>query len=97
MSSKLSIIDLQDIWFTLYFKYYTIMDRFHTYEVLDHVEGGEHDPVGEPLGVIRMPLGLQGGDGAVSGIREPAEYKWVQGIIRIWIRFCCYPMQLARS
>ena len=40
-------------------------------EVLDDGEGGEHDPVGEPLGVVRFTFGLQSFDRTVGRVGEP--------------------------
>ena len=42
-----------------------------TCEILDDVESGEDNPVGEPLDIVLGVLGLEGLDGAVSRVCEP--------------------------
>ena len=40
-------------------------------EVLQDGEGSEDHPVGQPLSVVALLLGLQGLDGAVGGVGKP--------------------------
>ena len=40
-------------------------------EVLQDGEGSEDHPVGHPLGVVALLLGLQGLDGTVGGVGKP--------------------------
>ena len=42
-----------------------------TCEILDDVESGEDNPVGEPLDIVLGVLGLEGLDGAVGRVGEP--------------------------